>query len=466
MRKLKKGISLLCAASVALGMVSGCGKGGDGDMKKATIWMSVGHSKQWWVEKVQEWNETKAKEVGVELVFDAKVDDSYNQQIQIARQSGDLPEFYFDGACGAYDETGLGYPLNELPGMEDFLAPYMDKLTERAHKIGDKVYCIPDSSTTRGLIYNKDMFVAAGLVDENGEAKPPQTFDEVREYAKILTDTSKNQYGIIFPLKWASWVESDIRTVGLASNGYEDYNPVTGEYDYSGYESIINMIMGIKEDGSFYPGAEGLDNDPARAKFAEGNIGMKISYSFDAGVLNEQFPAKMDWGVAPLPVEDTENCCKQMSLTGSSLQVSRAGVEKLGGEVIAEIYKFLYSDEALKEKYIRGLEIPTNGEVIEGVELGDDAPKGWAEFTQMASISIPSPRQMPTDTKNARSFATIVLEDIWTGKVTDIKAALAEITDTMNAGIEAYKESHADNDIDYDSYIDANWNEKVRRDAF
>ena len=34
----------------------------------------------------------------------------------------------------------------------------------------------------------------------------------------------------------------------------------------------IEMICGIKADKSYYPGAEGVDNDPARARFAEGNI--------------------------------------------------------------------------------------------------------------------------------------------------------------------------------------------------
>lgn len=465
MKKIVKCVALLSAAAICVSVAAGC-SGGKSDMKTATIWMNVGHSKQYWTEKVQNFNNEKSKELGVELVLDSKTDDSYSQQLEIALKSDQLPEFFFDGGCGKEDELGLSYPISDLPGMEDMIAEYENLMVENIHKVGDKVYCLPEGMTTRGLIYNKDMFVAAGLVDENGEAKPPKTFDEVREYAKKLTNTSKNQYGIALPVKWAAWTESDITTIGISNSGYDYYKPATGEYDYTALEPIINMIMGIKEDGSCYPGAEGLDNDPARAKFAEGNIGMKISYSFDVGVFNIQFPAKCDWGVAPLPVEDPEHCYKQMARVGSSLQVSKKAVDELGTETVAEIYKYLYNDDTWRDLYIKGLEIPINWDVVSDVKLGDDAPKGWKEFSQMASISIPDARRMPTDLKDSRSFSDIMLNDIWTGKTTDIKGTLEAVTKAANDGIAVYKESHKDNDIDYDSYIISNWDEMVRRDSY
>ncbi|UKI35907.1 MAG: extracellular solute-binding protein [Clostridiales bacterium] len=37
-----------------------------------------------------------------------------------------------------------------------------------------KTYRLPVSVTTMGLIYNKDMFKSAGIVDEKGEAKAPR----------------------------------------------------------------------------------------------------------------------------------------------------------------------------------------------------------------------------------------------------------------------------------------------------
>jgi len=103
----------------------------------------------------------------------------------------------------------------------------------------------------------------------------------------------------------------------VPSSGSEGFDPKTGKFDYSVLKPVLETVMGIKEDGSFYPGAEGLDNDPARARFAEGNIGMKFAWSWDVGVFNDQFAAKCDWGVAPIPVEDKNICiCNLCSLDG------------------------------------------------------------------------------------------------------------------------------------------------------
>ncbi|UKI36826.1 MAG: extracellular solute-binding protein [Clostridiales bacterium] len=38
-------------------------------------------------------------------------------------------------------------------------------------KINGKTYSLPFSAATRGLVYNKDMFKAAGIVDEKRRGK-------------------------------------------------------------------------------------------------------------------------------------------------------------------------------------------------------------------------------------------------------------------------------------------------------
>ena len=51
-----------------------------------------------------------------------------------------------------------------------------------------KIYGIPQGVDDRALVYNKDLLVRAGLVDDKGEAKPPQTWEELRDYSKKLTE--------------------------------------------------------------------------------------------------------------------------------------------------------------------------------------------------------------------------------------------------------------------------------------
>lgn len=462
MKLSKRIISAVCAAVMGAGMLTGCGTGKNSGMKEATIWMAVGHSKQFWEKKVEDFNNELSAEYGVKLKLETKTDESYTQAIDVAIQSDQLPDFFSYGTPQKIDEAGVGYPINELSGMDEMIEKYRPYMVEKSHTIGDKVYALPFGMTTRGLIYNKDMFKAAGLVDENGEAKPPRTFDEVREYAKVLTDTSKQEYGIIFPVKWQSWIMSDITSLAQSSTGLnEGYNPETGEYDLSVFASALDLIRGIKEDGSYYPGAESLDNDPARAKFATGKIGMKIGFSFDVGVFNTQFPAEMDWGVAPLPVEDPDNCYKQHAMVGNSMMISKAGVEKLGEETTAAIFKYLYSDDSIRALYKEGLEIPCLYDLVKDVEPDDI--KGWKEFSEMTDISIPAGQLMPKDVKGEKSFNDEIINELWTnGK--DITSELDEFTQIWNNGVKKYKETHPE--IDYSIYIDEQWSEKIRREEY
>lgn len=56
------------------------------------------------------------------------------------------------------------------------------------------IYGIPRGANTIALYYNADMFTAAGLDPEN----PPETWDELYEAAKALTDPENNVYGLAF----------------------------------------------------------------------------------------------------------------------------------------------------------------------------------------------------------------------------------------------------------------------------
>ena len=79
-----------------------------------------------------------------------------------------------------------------------------------------------------------------------------------------------------------------------------------GRWAMEGYLKVFQLILEMKEDGSLFPGAATLTNDALRAQFAQGRIGMFMGESWDVGVLTDQFPAKCDWGVAPIPTYDGE----------------------------------------------------------------------------------------------------------------------------------------------------------------
>jgi len=82
------------------------------------------------------------------------------------------------------------------------------------------LYSLPMEATNLALLYNKDMFRAAGLDPE----RPPQNWDELRDYARKLTfdkdgDGKNEQTGMFLPVFPAAgplsgWYGSSILTCG------------------------------------------------------------------------------------------------------------------------------------------------------------------------------------------------------------------------------------------------------------
>lgn len=298
MNKMKKvGVAAL-AAAMCVGIVPVTA--GAEEMTTVTIWSGEAHSEAVMQEVFKNWNETVGKEAGIQIEYTVQGGDSFSQMIDLALQSGTAPDFWSGGSIANLADNGYIMAYDDILSaeqIEQFYEEYSGMLLEKQDTYEGKLYSIPLTSSPYGLIYNKDMFKAAGIVDENGEAKPPRTLEEMREYAKILTDPDKKQYGIIFPKKWDGWFGFDINSPASSYSGsYTEYNWATDDYDLSHMKPFMQLVLDMIEDGSVYPGMDSIDNDTARAIFAEGSVGMKYGASFDVGVLNDQFPATCEWG--------------------------------------------------------------------------------------------------------------------------------------------------------------------------
>ena len=57
-------------------------------------------------------------------------------------------------------------------------------------------------------------------------------------------------------------------------------------------------------NGGAFPGCESLDIDPLRSQFANGKIGMYISWTHSDPAYESQFPTTEDWDGAQLPTID------------------------------------------------------------------------------------------------------------------------------------------------------------------
>jgi len=163
-----------------------------------------------------------------------------------------------------------------------------------------KVYAIPAGTDDRALYYNKQLFREAGL-DPN---RPPQTWDELLEYAKKLTkrnpDGTYQRIGFIpnYGNSWLylySWqnggefMSRDGRTCTLN-------NPRTVQA-LEWLVKVYDELGGAKNINAFASGFQTQEMDP----FFIGKVAMKIDGNW---VLNNiaRYKPDLDFGVAPAPV--------------------------------------------------------------------------------------------------------------------------------------------------------------------
>ncbi len=457
----KKCICIALAALTAGSSLCGCSEKTSkesGNVTTVTVWSGNTHSKEVETEYINNWNNSVGKEKGIKIDFLVKDSSTYSQAVDLAVQSGEAPDFFSTSSVAKLVENDDIVAINDLPGGEEFLKKYNDSGLgrEKVNTYNGKWYCVPVSASVQGIIYNKDMFKKAGIVDGKGNAKPPETWEEVRADAKKLTDLKKKQYGIIFPGKWDGWYQSDIGSQMMASVGHPGFNPATGKYDYSVLAPITETVLGIKEDKSMYPGVDGLDNDPARALFAEGNIGMKFGFSFDYGVLTDQFQAKCDWGVAPCPVVDKNNKYRQIMDYGNSMVINKKSLKKISGEVLMEVFKVISGDDYVRTMYEKGMAIPYDFDIVRDIKV-KDGMKQWKEFAALVDISAWYPRSPQKDSVIFKNPGTVFTEKVWLGKISP-KDYAKEVTDAANEAVKAYYDAHPDEDLN--EFIIKDWNIK------
>jgi multiple sugar transport system substrate-binding protein len=153
-----------------------------------------------------------------------------------------------------------------------------------------KYFGVPKATNTIALYYNKDMFKAKGL-DPN---KPPQTWDELVEDARKLTDPAKNVYGLAFSAKANE--EGTFQFLPWAQMGGGSYEHINADGAVKALE-VWKTIMGEKLAS---PDTLTRGQWDSTGTFNSGNAAMVISGPWELDRMVQE--AKFDWGVTLLPV--------------------------------------------------------------------------------------------------------------------------------------------------------------------
>ncbi len=247
---------------------------------------------------INDFNESQ-DEVHVEPIYQGSYLDVLNQY-RLAVQAGDTPNLVHVYEIGTrlmidLDSTVPLQPYFEASGLEP---EYMVDNVLSYYTIDGQLYSMPFNTSNAILYYNKDMFREAGLDPE----KPPTTFEELREYAALMTGDGKYGFGN-YNFGWYFEQLMAVQNALYVDNDNGRTAPAT--------EAVFNSEAGVRifqwfkdmmEDGSYLD--TGRDGSALRAAFVGGNVGMRIGSTGGFASTYADIGDRFEMGAAFLPAPE------------------------------------------------------------------------------------------------------------------------------------------------------------------
>lgn len=200
---MKKVISMIIASTMLIGAISGCGTKENPAVKDGKIQLSVSHwanqaaNPKAYEMQMKQKAEFEALNPDVEIIPD---EWSYDVQTYLAKaEAGTLPILYKTHFTEINKIKDLGYAA-DLTEISKKYGLY-DEIDESIRSVisnEDKVIFIPSDTYTMGLVMNIDLFKQAGLTDSNCQPIIPETFEELAQTAKTITEKT-GKAGFVFP---------------------------------------------------------------------------------------------------------------------------------------------------------------------------------------------------------------------------------------------------------------------------
>ncbi|OAB29989.1 ABC transporter substrate-binding protein [Paenibacillus macquariensis subsp. defensor] len=318
-RKRKTLVPMLATVMFIVLALSGCsggksagetGSGGSGKGEKVTIThYTIDSEDRTFIEKLIPDFEKEHPNIKVKIEkapyeqFDSKL-----QTLIAGDKSPDVTSHYGYGGFAEYYNKDMLLDLTDIIKEDGFKAAdySISEDLMKIYTVKDHTYGIPVNMYVTLMLYNKDMFDAAGLPYPPSDYEDKSwTFDKMVEAAKKMTvvsdDVAKTQYGVDF-----TWAERDMRPLYFGAQPYSEDTwtnggvPSATHFDSPEVIAAYNKLFGLINTEKVSPSTEwsksvaGQNGDP----FVAGKIGMSVTGSWSLAGAND-FPFKI--GVAAVP---------------------------------------------------------------------------------------------------------------------------------------------------------------------
>ncbi|WP_217376186.1 ABC transporter substrate-binding protein [Paenarthrobacter ureafaciens] len=298
------GLGVLAAGSAILLGLAACAPGGGGGTQATSGGGSGDGSITVGVEAGSPWETFYGKvapdftkETGIDVKFLPVPHANMHQQFLSDAVSGTgaydvytvdqtwMPEFASKGYLAEIDDQLQG------DARADFLPHTLDTATYK-----DKLYSVPFMVHNTVMYYRTDLFKAAGI------EHPPTTWQEYRDAAKKLTDSSTGTWGTIIPGKQDGEVATRFESfVQQAGGDIADSNGAP-TIDTPEAREALRMMLAIQNEDKSSP--NGLhDLTDMQGQFLEGKVAMVPVWPYLDGLASDPAQSKVagKFSVAPSP---------------------------------------------------------------------------------------------------------------------------------------------------------------------
>lgn len=304
--------------------------------------------------------------------YDAKINveviaaDQRDQLLNVNLSSGTAPNVFFESVfpMGDYVHRGALMPLDDIiddAAKSDIAQNFWDAAT-----FGENVYFYPFQHNPGTLVYNADMFRAAGLEQFIGEENDIKTWT-LDEYQQILdglkNNLPKDQYSNAYAMglfamnnQGDTWNLAYLRMFG--NQFFDDQGNIVLN-DENGVKAA-DWLKKLYDGGYTNPGAESVSSNDVNAMFQN----QQLAISFTNPVLFNGMKANMESGTSPQFDMRLANIPSESGDPLSFTYVVGAGVfqseDEKKNEVAKDFVKFFSSDEELVKSSKNGIPVRTS----------------------------------------------------------------------------------------------------------
>ncbi|MFX4274043.1 ABC transporter substrate-binding protein [Propionibacteriaceae bacterium Y1685] len=381
------------------------------------------------------------KSDGVAVEYTVHQTAKLGQALQLAKQSNQLPD--------VHTNVGLEIPVRQLIAdgwyqplqlsTEVVDALPAESKVEGVNTFDGKLYSFPLFNFRQywaATWFNRDLLEKAGL----DPAAPPATYDDFRAACAKIKDLGTPAKGWInnlgAPGRIAEQVNYLVQAAGFAGTGGRLF--ATGELAFTDdvYANLLEFWLSLKTDGHLVEGS--FDDTTARTRWAAGQAAFYMDGPWCPGSVQQaakQFLPSMDVGPMLVPEAGMPVTAYRGAADGTFYISASSDQAEVASRLL---------EKFLTPEYAAGLatqmdQPPADLTVIDRAEVHESyrkavklmgegcflAPQAVLREPEVSKITAKIPKIKP-------DIGTIV-QGLFAGEITDIRKALKEYQDKVNA---------------------------------